>query len=148
VLKINAHAAFLELQSSRINHLKATIADLSYSAANETKSTAGDKHETALAHLQTAIAQANHQLQELNNQYNLLKSIDAAAVTNIVGQGSLVVTNRNILYISAAMGKIIIDEKIVIAMSLSSPLGIKLNGRKVKDAVKVNDMIYEIEAIF
>jgi transcription elongation GreA/GreB family factor len=146
-LKQKVHQAFVQLQAEKISQLKASISDLQESAANETKSTAGDKHETALAHLQTAIRQAGQQLQELNNQYNLLTSIDPTIITKYITAGSLVITNKNILYISAAIGKVLVDEKTVIAISQSSPLGMKLNGKKEKDTVLVNELVYEIISV-
>jgi hypothetical protein len=142
--KEKVHAAFVQLQSEKIAELKNAIADLSYSAANETKSTAGDKHETALAHLQTSIRQANQQLQELNNQYNLLTSIPASSSHSQIGHGSLITTDKNIFYISAAIGKISIEEKTVYAMSPSSPLALKMNAKKEQDRVEMNGTVHLI----
>ncbi|MCP9751997.1 hypothetical protein [Ferruginibacter sp. HRS2-29] len=147
LFKEKVHAAFLQLQSKKIAELKKVIADLSYSAANETKSTAGDKHETALAHLQTSISQAYQQLQELNNQYNLLTSLHPSSTHLQIAHGSIVTTNRNIFYISAAIGKLNIDGKTVYAMSPSSPLALKMMGKKETVSIEMNGIIHLISEV-
>ncbi len=146
-LKQKIHAAFVALQTEKILQLKATIGDLSYSVSNETKSTAGDKHETALAHLQTAVAQANIQLQELQHQLTLLQTFDPCIVTTDVRPGSLVRTNKNNLYITAAIGKATVDEITVNAISSKSPAAIQLIGKTKGNEVIVNAMNFVIQEI-
>jgi transcription elongation GreA/GreB family factor len=136
-----------QLASSKIALLQQTIADLKESGANETKSTAGDKHETALAMLQIEQANKRTQLQEALEQKAILEKI--ASVTNItkIVHGSLVKTNNGYFYMSVALGKAVVDDVAVIAISPQSPLGGKLMGLCVHDAVEINGNVYLVESL-
>lgn len=56
-------------------------------------------------------------------------------------------TNKGYLFLSIALGKIVIDDTVVMAISAQSPLGIKLMGLRVNDSVQMNGMGYVIESI-
>ena len=127
--------------------LQQVLADLKESGANETKSTAGDKHETALAMLQIEQANARGQLQELLSQKAALEKIDPAIVAPVVVNGSLIKTSRGYLYMSIALGKAMIGDIAVIALSPQSPLGKKLMGLKKGETVVMNNTDYTIEVI-
>jgi transcription elongation GreA/GreB family factor len=143
--KIQSH--YLQLANSKVNLLNQTLADLKESGANETKSTAGDKHETALAMLQIEQANKRTQLQEALDQKAILEKI--ASVTNItkIVHGSLLKTNNGYFYMSVALGKAVVDDVAVIAISPQSPLGAKLMGMCVYDAVEINGNKYLVEEI-
>lgn len=127
--------------------LQNILADLKESGSNETKSTAGDKHETALAMLQIEQANTRGQLQESLIQKAALEKINAAAVAQIIVHGSLVKTNRGYFFMSTALGKTVLDNCTVIAVSPQSPLGQKLMGLTAGEQVLVNNTTYEIETI-
>jgi transcription elongation GreA/GreB family factor len=131
----------------KITLLQQILDDLKESGANETKSTAGDKHETALAMLQIEQANKRTQLQEALEQKALLEKI--AQVTNItkIVHGSLIKTNKGFFYLSVALGKAVVDDVAVIAISPQSPLGIKLMGLCVHDKVEINGNAYLVEEI-
>jgi transcription elongation GreA/GreB family factor len=143
--KIQSH--YLQLANSKVNLLNQTLADLKESGANETKSTAGDKHETALAMLQIEQANKRTQLQEALDQKAILEKI--ASVTNItkIVHGSLVKTNNGYFCMSVALGKAVVDDVAVIAISPQSPLGAKLMGIFVQDVVEINGNEYLVEEI-
>jgi hypothetical protein len=117
------------------------------SASNETKSTAGDKHETALAMLQIEQENTNRQLKELLLQKLILDKINATIKPVAVTQGSLIKTNRGFFFLSIPLGKIVVEDKTIIAVSPKAPLGLKLMGAKAKDHVEINGMTYLIEEI-
>ena len=127
--------------------LQNILTDLKESGSNETKSTAGDKHETALAMLQIEQANTRGQLQEALTQKAALEKINPALSASIVLNGSLVKTNRGYLFVSIALGKTVIENITVIALSPQSPLGQKLMGLKVGDVAVINAMYYTIEDI-
>jgi transcription elongation GreA/GreB family factor len=143
--KVQTH--YLYIASTKVTLLQQTLAELKESGANETKSTAGDKHETALAMLQIEQANKRAQLQEALEQSGVIEKLEN--ITNItkIVQGSLVKTNKGYFYISVALGKAIIDEIIVIAISPQSPLGAKLMGLCVNDKVEINGNEYKVEEI-
>ena len=127
--------------------LQQVLTDLKESGSNETKSTAGDKHETALAMLQIEQANTRGQLQELLVQKAMLKKLDPALSAAMIVNGSLVKTNRGYLYMSVALGKAVINDITVMALSPQSPLGQKLLGLKAGEFARMNDTEYRVESI-
>ena len=127
--------------------LQQVLTDLKESGSNETKSTAGDKHETALAMLQIEQANTRGQLQELLVQKAMLKKLDPALSAAMIVNGSLIKTNRGYLYMSVALGKAVINDITVMALSPQSPLGQKLLGLKAGEFARMNDTEYRVESI-
>jgi len=146
-LKQKIHAHYLQLVDEKIAMLQQVLADLKESGSNETKSTAGDKHETALAMLQIEQANKRTQLQELVAQKNSMEKIDPAITAPIIVNGSLVKTNRGYLFMSTALGRAVVDDTPVIALSAQSPLGQKLMGLKPGETTAINQVEYIIETI-
>ncbi len=77
-------------------------------------------------------------------QFNSI-TIDVSA--NRITKGSLVKTSRGWLFISVALGKVVVDGVQVIALSSQSPLGKKRMGLQPTDIAEVNGLIYEVEEI-
>ena len=127
--------------------LQKVLDDLKESGANETKSTAGDKHETALAMLQIEQANTRAQLQEVLNQQAALEKINPELSADTVLNGSLIKTNRGYLFMSIALGRAVVDDVAVIALSPQSPLGKKLMGLKVRESAEINNTAYLVESI-
>jgi hypothetical protein len=141
------HTQCIKLINEKILSLRQVLNDLRESASNETKSTAGDKHETALAMLQIEQENINKQLENVLAQKTAIERIVPANQSLQVANGSLVKTNKGYLFISIALGKITVNERLVIALSPQSPLGLKLAGLKVNDAIEMNGVKYIIETI-
>ena len=146
-LKQKIYNHYLHLINEKVNMLLQVLADLKESGANETKSTAGDKHETALAMLQIEQANTRAQLQEVLAQKAALEKINPILSASIVVNGSLIKTNRGYLFMSIALGKAVIDDNAVIALSPQSPLGQKLMGLKAGDTASINNVEYVIKFI-
>ena len=138
---------YLQLVNDKVSRLQQLLADLKESGSNETKSTAGDKHETALAMLQIEQANTRGQLNDALAQKALLEKINPSLSASVIVNGSLVNTNRGYLYLSVALGKAVIENKAVIALSPQSPLGQKLMGLSVSDVAEINGNRYIIESI-
>lgn len=126
----------------KITDLNLALTSVNEAANNETKSTAGDKHETAKAMMQLEQEKLSNQLTILNTQLNDLQKIDANKVHSIISNGSVVTTNNGILFIGVGLGKITTDEKIVFTISFLSPLAKLLIGKKLNEAVKLNEINY------
>lgn len=124
------------------------IAALTDDAANDAKGSAGDKHETALSMMHLEQEKLNAKLREVLEQKALLAKIDAETASDRIIRGSLVKANEMYLFVSAALPKITIDGKTVIALSPQSPLGNKLIGMKAGDSFEINTTMYCIESIF
>jgi len=146
-LKERIYQHYLAILNDKLQLLQQVLADLKESGANETKSTAGDKHETALAMLQIEQANKREQLKELVAQKAALEKIDPAIVAPVILNGSLIKTSRGYFFMSVALGKAVVNDITVIALSPQSPLGKKLMGLPVGERVEVNNNIYSIESI-
>jgi transcription elongation GreA/GreB family factor len=137
-LKIQQHC--IQIVSSRLQDLESMLKDLSESAANETKSTAGDKYETARAMLHIEQDQVRKQIFELKSQQAVLNSIDPSSNSDRIILGSLICTQDNsCYYLSTSLGKMIVEDQLIIAISMQSPLGVKLKGLKAGDELKMNE---------
>jgi transcription elongation GreA/GreB family factor len=146
-LKQKVFNHYLEVINDKVALLQQVLSDLKESGTNETKSTAGDKHETALAMLQIEQANTRAQLQEMLNQKAALEKIDPDLIVSTVLNGSLVKTNRGYLFMGVALGKAVIDNITVFALSPQSPLGQKMMGLKTNDTCNINQIEYKIESI-
>ncbi len=138
---------YLQLINDKVKSLQNILADLKESGTNETKSTAGDKHETALAMLQIEQANVRGQLKDVLEQKATLEKINPALSPASIVNGSMVKTNRGYLFISVALGKAVVDETTVIALSQQSPLGKLLMGLKEGGSTVINSNSYVIESI-
>jgi hypothetical protein len=147
--KQKVYSQYLQSINDKIGLLRNTLYDLKESSRNETKSTAGDKHETALAMLQIEQKNVSQQLKEASDQKKVLEQINPAVCKQDAGIGSLLKTNNGYLFLSIALGKIIVDGVAVIAISPCSPLalGQRLLGLKVTDRAEVNGSQFVIESI-
>ncbi len=146
-LKQKIIESYLIIANGKVTLLQQTLADLKESGANETKNTAGDKHETALAMLQIEQANKRTQLQEALEQKAVLEKLTNVTNTTKIVHGSLVKTNKGYFYMSVALGKAVVDEVAIIAISPQSPLGAKLMGLCVHDALEINGNAYLVEEI-
>jgi transcription elongation GreA/GreB family factor len=123
------------------------ISDLAQDAQNDAKGSAGDKHETALSMMHLEQEKLNQKLAEIIGQKNSVDKIDTEAIHAKVALGSLVQTNEMLFYISAALPKIQLENKTIIAVSPQSPLGSQLIGKKQHDMVDVNGTTFTIHEV-
>ncbi len=143
--KIKSH--YQNLLSEKINELRFMISDLTQDAQNDAKGSAGDKHETALSMMHLEQEKLNQKLAEIIAQKNVVDKIDADAIHTKVALGSLVQTNEMLFYISAALPKIQLENKTIIAVSPQSPLGSQLMGKSLGDEILINTNRFQIKAI-
>lgn len=133
------------LVQDKIDVFRDRIAELALDAQNDAKSSAGDKHETALSMMQLEQEKLNVKLAEYLAQKALLEKINPELTSERIALGSLVQANGMWLFLSAALPKITVDEKSVIAVSLQSPLGQALLGQTVGFSFEINKTQYLIE---
>ncbi len=138
------HDYCLDVLAERISLLEGQLADLGESVANETKSTAGDKYETARAMLHIEQDQVRRQLQGLKAQQAVLRSVGAAQAPGTAALGSLVNLDGSWYYLSVALGRLQVPGGQVIAVSLQSPLGMKLRGTKAGAVIEQNDKRFRV----
>ena len=147
MLKQTILQRYHQILQDRIDIFRDMIADLTIDAQNDAKGSAGDKHETALSMMHIEQEKLNHKLKEILDQKAILDKIDASANYTKIALGSLVQANGMMLFISAALPKITVDDKSIIAVSPQSPLGSKLMGNEVGFEFEINTTRYLIEKI-
>lgn len=136
-----------QLLQDKIDVFRDMISGLTEDAQNDAKGSAGDKHETALSMMHIEQEKLNHKLKEILAQKAILDKIDANVNHTKIALGSLVQANGMLLFISAALPKITIDDKIIISVSPQSPLGSKLVGNQVGFEFEINTTKYLIQSI-
>ena len=105
------------LLQDKIDIYQDLINSLTEDAQNDAKSSAGDKHETTLSKLHIEQEKIANKLKEAIEQQVILSKLDIEQISNKVILGSVVVTNHLTVFISTALPKITIDNRIVFAIS-------------------------------
>ncbi len=135
------------LLQDKIDVFRDMISGLTEDAQNDAKGSAGDKHETALSMMHIEQEKLNHKLKEILDQKSVIDKIDASANHTKIALGSLVQANSMFLLISAALPKITVEDKTIIAVSPQSPLGSKLMGNEVGFEFEINSTKFKIESV-
>lgn len=120
------------------------IHSLTEDAQNDAKSSAGDKHETTLSKLHIEQEKIANKLKEAIEQQAILSKLDIEQPSNKVILGSLVITNHLTVFISTALPKITIDNRVVFAISPQSPLGMQMMHQAVNSEFLVHQVQYKI----
>lgn len=143
--KIHHHYS-LQVQD-KIDVFRDMIAALTEDSKNDAKGSAGDKHETALSMMHLEQEKLNRKLAEILDQKNILDKIDLSINTTKIALGGLVQANGMLLFVSTALPKITIDNKVIFAVSPQSPLGNKLMGNEVGFTFEINGTTYLVEKV-
>lgn len=114
---------------------------------SETKSSAGDKHETGRAMLQLEMEKAGQQLAGIHQMKLILAKIDISKKSEVAHLGSVVETDFANYFLSISAGKIIIEDKIYFAISILSPIGKLLLGKKLNEEFTFNGKTFQIKKI-
>lgn len=146
-LKEELHEKFLQIAQQRVIELEHIIKETQHAANNETKSSAGDKHETGRAMAQLETEKLNAQLGEALKLTELLFKINPKETHQLIGLGSLVITNNGNFFISASLGKVLHNDETYYAISSVSPIGKKLIELKPTDHFFLNERKYIINKI-
>lgn len=147
---IKRELAFQELMNqikTKIDESKDYLVGLVDSRNNDTKSSAGDKYETGRSMMQQEIDRAEDRLQQLKVQYNELERLKGKDVGNLCEQGAIVLLEDDIFLLGPAIGKVEIQEYIVFSISMGSPLGQFLAGKKEGDTVHFRGKPTEIKKV-
>ncbi|GAA3519013.1 hypothetical protein GCM10022393_36470 [Aquimarina addita] len=124
--------------NQRLDRIIHMIANIEESLSSETKSSAGDKHETGRAVIQLEREKAGAQLAEVQKVLEIIAKINITAVSTIVRLGSLVTTSQSSYFLSASVGKLIVDEKPYFAIAANTPIGKLILGKKIGDHFSFN----------
>ena len=100
---------------------------------SDTKSSAGDKFETGREMMQREMDKLSAQVDNTLNSIAKLDRIADLPASLIISEGSLVETDQETYYVSIGYGKL----DTVFAISIESPLGIELKGKRVGDRIEM-----------
>ena len=128
----------------RLINYKKRSDELYESLNSETKSSAGDKHETGRAMIQIDREKTGKQIKEVEKEYELFSKINSNVVLNSVGLGSVVVSKENQYYIAISAEAFEYNSKTYYCISIKSPIGSLLFGKKTGDIVVFNDRKIEV----
>ena len=127
----------IEKLQTQIDDLQAAIDKVQESIEGEQSSTAGNKFETARAMGHEELDRLNRQFYNLNQEKNILNQINASIPCESVQLGALVITDKKMLYLSVALGKIELNNQVVFAVSVKSPIGQAIIGKMPHDKIPI-----------
>src|ERR1700743_902820 len=146
-LKEQLHAMCVTYVQTRMREAEHAFKDAEQAQNEDTKSSAGDKYETGRAMMQQEKDRNTIQLNEANKLMVALNTIGTKP-SAVAETGSLVITDNGRFYLSISAGKLTVDGVDYFAVSLSSPVGLKMKGLKAGDGFEVNGKKYSIKEIF
>lgn len=136
------------LFGQRLKDLEQHIQTVQQSANQESKSSVGDKYETGRAMAQNEVFMLQTQLENLRQELGKFEATDFGAVRREGAAGSLVRTENGWFLLSAALGKVPVSGQAVMCISLDSPLGKALQGKKKDESFSVNGKESKILEVF
>ena len=132
------------LLDSKIQDAKNAIEEIIESRESESKSSAGDKFETGREMMQIEIGKYQDQLDKYIKLKKAISQIDPRQKHAVVSFGSIVKTTQGIYMICVGLGPVEIDGAKYFAISLASPIGQLLEGRKKGEKVIFQNRNIEI----
>ena len=145
--KDSLYAYCMNYVQERITRTQEEISKVQSSANEETKSSAGDKYETGRAMAQLEIERNTTQLSEAKKLQATMQSLNATRASDVVIPGSLVTTSKGMFYIAISMGIVEFDRQKYFVVSVDSPIGKLLMGKKAGDIVTWNNQPYAIQSV-
>lgn len=129
---------------SRQAEYRRELRNLDEAASGETKSSAGDKYETAREMIAQSRNLIARNLAEAESGLDALARMAAAPLRPLIGFGSLVETGEGWHLIGASLGEVGFSGIKVRMISLASPLGAALRGRKAGDRIPWRNATLEV----
>jgi hypothetical protein len=146
-LKLKIHQQCQKLIDSRIIQTEASIKDLRQEAQLHAKSSAGDKYETGRAMADLEIEKYQKSLNNLLQMSVILNRIDATTHQEEMAHGALICTDKVLIYLAVALGKINVDGQNVLVISLEAPLYNVLKNAPIGSKAVFNGQVYNIKNI-
>jgi transcription elongation GreA/GreB family factor len=110
---------------------------------SDTKSSAGDKFETGREMMQREMDKLSALVDNTLNSIAKLDRLADLPASVIISEGSLVETDQETYFISIGYGKL--DS--IYAISIESPLGVELKGKRVGDRIEMRGRNITIKSI-
>lgn len=119
----------------KLNDFEVTERSAQESAANDTKSSMGDKHETSREILQQEREMNGRRMAESIRQKEEIERILPNHEFTQIQSGTLTETSLGWFFFSTALGFVHVDNVKVAVISMVSPIGQSLKGRKAGDSI-------------
>lgn len=133
--KENLYLQLQQLIDQRVANARKAMESAEDSKSSQSKSSAGDKFETSRAMMQAEEDRNTVQLARALALQNDLAKVNRFAVSETAVLGSLVMTNKGPYFLSIGIGKVKVDTTTYFAISLESPIGQLLFGKKVGEKI-------------
>ena len=133
-----------EILEGKIAEIEKAIFNVQNAANEESKSSMGDKYETGRAMAQNDRAMLEVQKGEFLNDKSVLENINFNQVSKNIRPGSIVETSIGIFLLSISLGKIVLDGKSIMLISVKSPIGTLLLGKNKSDKLNLNGKLIEV----
>ncbi|WP_194852009.1 transcription elongation factor [Nonlabens antarcticus] len=146
-LKSQIHQHCIDLVQAQLDTIQSSLDQLMEAKNSETKSSAGDKYETGMAMIQNQEELYRRQQAEAKGRMNHLKSIDPEKVMIAADKGALIKSDLGFFYLAVGIGKVTMNKQEVFVLSLESPLGKSLKGKRKGDPIIFNGKNSIIENI-
>lgn len=139
--------ACLEQVDRRIQTAESAMQAAVESAKEETKSSVGDKYETGRAMMQLELEKNRAQWLKALDERNELLGLQALPVSAIVKKGALVTTNQGSFFLATGIGKVRCEGRAYYAVSLASPIGAALDGKRAGDQFQFQGKTFVVESV-
>ncbi len=147
-LKVELYNKCEAFVNKRLQNVEEVISSNQKALQTETKSSAGDKHETGRAMLQLEMEKAGQQLAGITQIKEILAKINVSKTSEIGHLGSIILTEKANYFLSISAGQLTVDNKNYFAVSVSSPIGRMLLGKKVNEEIIFNGNKIKITQIY
>lgn len=137
----------VEIANERIDTATQALHLAQEASVNDTKSSAGDKYETTREMMQQEISRNQAQLMEAKKLRHQLSQVPAEKKSDIIQNGSVVLTDKANFYLAISGGQMKLDENTYFVISPQSPIGRKLMGLKAGQSFSFNDTDYTIREV-
>ena len=133
--------------SSRVKEIHKALSNQKESLNTASESSAGDKHNTSRAMMHIEEEKLGKQLAQLIQLNKVLIKVNPKKNFDQITLGSFVETNNGALYIAVPLGKSSLKNKEIMCISLASPIGQALQGKKAGESVQFNGQLWEVKKI-
>ena len=146
--KILSKEKAVQILQSRINTSSDAMLEAQQAANEEGKSSVGDKYETSRAMAQIDRDIHARQLETAQKELSFLQQVDINRFCNKVEVGAYVYSNQEKYFFLIGLGPVEIKNEKIVFLSISSPIGKTLLGKKAGDKVTFNGKEILIKEVF
>ena len=145
--KAELHQSIVKLITDSIAQATTDYRLAKESRDSDTKSSAGDKFETGREMMQSEMNKISASIDQYKNQLYLLVKIDLNLSYQVGDLGCLINTDQTNYFLSIGLGKVEINGENIMVISLDSPIGQLLKGKRAGDTVEFRGKTLKINQI-